>query len=214
VTVRLLVTIRQVHEDGTEVPVDGELAAALAGPAEQFAGLLSWAADIAYRRGEYDEALRIRREIELPVYERLGDTRETALAWGKIADIAYQRGEYDEAAELHRSRLEVYRQLGDPEGIASADWGLAQIDLAREDYQSAFPRLTESFEILGRLQRPDGIAAVGWPLGQLLTAAGRADQARQVLSDALAAATTIGWTDLAQQITKLLNPPPEAKEQT
>ena len=44
-TVRLLVTIRQVQEDGSEVPADGELAAALAGPAEQFAGLLSWAAD-------------------------------------------------------------------------------------------------------------------------------------------------------------------------
>jgi hypothetical protein len=52
-------------------------------------------ADIAYQRGEYDEALRIRREIELPVYERLGDTRSAAVAWGKIADIAYSRGEHD-----------------------------------------------------------------------------------------------------------------------
>jgi hypothetical protein len=38
VTVRLSVTVMQVREDGSEVPVDGELAAALAGPAEQFAG--------------------------------------------------------------------------------------------------------------------------------------------------------------------------------
>jgi len=44
VTVRLSVTVRQVLEDGSEVPVDGELAAALAGPAEQFAGLVSWTA--------------------------------------------------------------------------------------------------------------------------------------------------------------------------
>jgi len=44
VTVRLPVTVRQVLEDGSEAPVDGELAAALAGPAEQVAGLLSWAA--------------------------------------------------------------------------------------------------------------------------------------------------------------------------
>src|SRR6266496_3374025 len=44
VTVRLSVTVRQVREDGSEAAVDGELAAALAGPAEQFAGLLSWAA--------------------------------------------------------------------------------------------------------------------------------------------------------------------------
>jgi hypothetical protein len=39
VTVRLSVTVRQVLEDGSEVPVEGELAAALAAPAEQFAGL-------------------------------------------------------------------------------------------------------------------------------------------------------------------------------
>jgi hypothetical protein len=55
---------------------------------------------------------------------------------------------------------------------------------------------------------------VGWTLGQLLTAAGQADQGRQVLSDALAAATTIGMSDLAQQISTLLNPPPEAGAQT
>ena len=81
-------------------------------------------ADIAERRGDYDEALRIRREVELPVYERLGDTRETAVTWGKIADIAYQRGDYDEAAELQLKRLEACKQLGDLDGIASTDWDL------------------------------------------------------------------------------------------
>jgi len=44
VTVRFSVTVRQVREDGSEAPLDGELAAALAGPAEQFAGLTAWAA--------------------------------------------------------------------------------------------------------------------------------------------------------------------------
>ena len=46
-TVRFSVTVRQVLEDGTEVPVEEELAAALAGTAEQFAGLAAWAADEA-----------------------------------------------------------------------------------------------------------------------------------------------------------------------
>ncbi len=34
--VRVSVTVTQVNEDGSQSPVDGELAAALAGPAEQF----------------------------------------------------------------------------------------------------------------------------------------------------------------------------------
>jgi hypothetical protein len=42
--VRFSVTVRQVREDGSEAPLEGELAAALAGPAEQFAGLAAWAA--------------------------------------------------------------------------------------------------------------------------------------------------------------------------
>ena len=44
-TARFSVTIRRVREDGGEVPLDGELAAALAAPAEQFAGLAAWAAE-------------------------------------------------------------------------------------------------------------------------------------------------------------------------
>src|SRR5450756_2571444 len=47
VTVRFSVTVRQILEDGSEVPADGEVAAALAGTAEQFAGLAAWAADEA-----------------------------------------------------------------------------------------------------------------------------------------------------------------------
>jgi tetratricopeptide (TPR) repeat protein len=164
-------------------------------------------ADVAYLRGDYDEALRIRREIQLPAYERLGDTRSAALTSGKIADIAYQRGDYDEAAELQNKRLEVSKQLGDLDGIAGASWNLAQIDLARQDYQSAFPRLVESFQIMGRLQRPDGIAVVGITLARLLLAAGQLDQARDVLSDSLAAATKIGWTAGVQQINDLLSRP-------
>ena len=38
-------TIRQVRDDGSEAEVDGELAAALADSAEQFAGLAGWVAD-------------------------------------------------------------------------------------------------------------------------------------------------------------------------
>ena len=57
--VTLPVTVRQVREDGSEAAVDGELAAALAGPAEQFAGLLTWAADEAgyLDHGEREEVI-------------------------------------------------------------------------------------------------------------------------------------------------------------
>jgi hypothetical protein len=38
------ITVTEIGEDGTEVPLQEELAAALAGPVEQFAGMLGWTA--------------------------------------------------------------------------------------------------------------------------------------------------------------------------
>jgi tetratricopeptide (TPR) repeat protein len=59
-------------------------------------------ADILEARGELDEALRIRREEQLPVYDRLGDVRERAVTMGKVADILQVRGELDEALRIRR----------------------------------------------------------------------------------------------------------------
>ena len=61
-------------------------------------------------RGELDEALQIRNEEELPVYERLGDVRERAVTMGQIADILQARGEFDEALRIRsEEELPVYR---------------------------------------------------------------------------------------------------------
>ena len=71
-------------------------------------------ADILQARGDLDEALRIRREEELPVYERLGDVRARAVTMGKIADILQARGDLDEALRIRREeQLPVYERLGD-----------------------------------------------------------------------------------------------------
>ena len=69
-------------------------------------------ADILQDRGELDEALRIRQEDELPVYERLGDVRSRAVTLGKIADILQARGELDEALRIRQEeQLPVYERL-------------------------------------------------------------------------------------------------------
>jgi len=70
-------------------------------------------ADILQSRGELDETLRIRREEELPVYERLGEVSSRAMTMGKIADILTSRGESDEALRIRReeelpSKLRIF----------------------------------------------------------------------------------------------------------
>lgn len=68
--------------------------------------------------GELEEALRIRREEELPVYERLGDVRELLVGRVNMA-ILLLRSDNDEArleaAGLLRSALTDARRLGIPE---------------------------------------------------------------------------------------------------
>jgi tetratricopeptide (TPR) repeat protein len=179
------------------------------------AAAVAWGkvADIAYDRGELDEALRIRREVQLPVYERLGDVREAAVAWGKVADIAYRRGELDEALRIRREvQLPVYERLGDLDSIAAVTWKLAQIDLVRKDHDSAFPQMVKSFQIYQYLQRPDGIAVVGSTLGRLLMSGGATKEARRVLEASVAAAAKIGWADMVQELSEMLNSlPPEGE---
>ncbi len=64
--------------------------------------------------GDLDEALRIRRDVQLPIYQRLGDVRDIAVTMGQIADILQQRGQTDEALRIRiEEELPVFEQLGD-----------------------------------------------------------------------------------------------------
>jgi len=109
-----------------------------AGAEREAAVVVGDIADIAYQRGDYDEALRIRREVQLPVFERLGDTRSVALAWGNIAEIAFRRGDYEEALRIRREvELPVFERLGETRS-AALTWGqIADIAFQRGDYEEA-----------------------------------------------------------------------------
>lgn len=79
--------------------------------------------NILYRRGALDEAMRIRREEQLPVYDELGYVLNAAITWGKISDILVVKGELDEALRIRKEKqLSVYERLGDIRSAATA-WG-------------------------------------------------------------------------------------------
>lgn len=80
--------------------------------------LLDEHASRLYRRGQLDEALRIRTEEELPVYERLGDVRSKAVTQGQIADILSARGQLDEAPRILTDEvLGAFERLGDVRSV-------------------------------------------------------------------------------------------------
>ena len=95
-------------------------------------------ADILEARGELDEALRIRTEEELPVYERLGDVRARAITHGKVADILQARGGLDEALRIRsEEELPVYERLGDVHSLAVTQSDIADIFALRGELDKA-----------------------------------------------------------------------------
>jgi hypothetical protein len=101
VTVRFSVTVRQVREDGSEVPLGPEAAAALAGPAEQFAALAAWTADEAgyLDHGERetvigDEGRELQRRLLQATFD-LGAAREQR-AQGVVSAAGIRHGTVEE----------------------------------------------------------------------------------------------------------------------
>ncbi|MDG4549083.1 MAG: hypothetical protein P9G45_01520, partial [Candidatus Contendobacter sp.] len=81
-------------------------------------------ADVLQARGELDEALRIRREEELPVYERLGDVRELLICRAKIGITYLARGaagDREKALELLTLALQDAQRLRLPEARQIAE---------------------------------------------------------------------------------------------
>jgi hypothetical protein len=75
-------------------------------------------ADILRARGELDEALRIRREEELPVHEKLGDLRELIVGRAMVAQMLAVRGRKEDVVEVVTNlawALREARRMGLPE---------------------------------------------------------------------------------------------------
>jgi tetratricopeptide (TPR) repeat protein len=139
-------------------------------------------AEILAERGELDEALRIRREEELPVYERLGDVRSRTITWGKIADILAARGELDEALRIRREEeLPVYERLGDVRSLAIT-WGkIADILAARGELDEALRiRREEELPVYERLGDVRSLAITWGKIADILAARGELDEALRI----------------------------------
>src|SRR5262249_17376293 len=155
-------------------------------------------------RGDLDEALRIRREEELPVYERLGDVRSRGVVMGRIAYILLLKGNVKAARDLQEERLEINRGLADADGIAAALWGLAQLAIQEKKVDDAVPRISEAYDIFVRLGRADGIALVGGAFGQFLAVGGEREKALTVLELSVEMYGKLGQRADAQQIDQLI----------
>src|SRR5262249_10532942 len=144
--------------------------------------------DILQRRGETEEALRIHREEQLPVYEQIGDIHARAITMGRIADILQQRGETEEALRIRREEeLPVYEQIGD---IHSRAVTMGQIaDILQQRGQAEEALALYSSEVAPQARASGNADLLAWSLfsSARLRAArdDAADDTREVMVDEL-----------------------------
>ena len=134
-------------------------------------------ADILYARGELDEALRIRREEELPVYERLGDVRSRAVTLHNLAGSLIKAGGLNDARvqEIHAAASEAFaiaRQLNLPDAIANTGTLLAQVLGRAGRIKEALPILDEAEAAFMTLGNAAGLERVKEIRGKLTASTG------------------------------------------
>ena len=139
-------------------------------------------ADILQFRGELDEALRIRKEEELPVYERLGDVRSKTITMGHIADILQVRGELDEALRIRKEEeLPVYERLGDVRSKAITIGQIADILQARGELDEALRiRKEDQLPVYERMGDVRSKAVTMGRIADILQARGELDEALRI----------------------------------
>ncbi|UJS24581.1 hypothetical protein [Thiothrix winogradskyi] len=139
-------------------------------------------ADILQARGQLDEALNIRENHELPVYEKLGDVRSKAVTMGKIADILQARGQLDEALNIRQTeQLPVYEKLGDVREKAVTMGKIADILQARGQLDDALNiRENHELPVYEKLGDVRSKAVTMGQIADILQARGQLDDALNI----------------------------------
>jgi tetratricopeptide (TPR) repeat protein len=156
-----------------------------AGDARSRAIALGQIADILVQRGETAEALRIRREEQLPVFELLGDVRSRAVSMSKIADTLAQRGETEEALRiLCEEQLPVYEQLGDVRERAITLGQIADILVQRGETEEALRiRRDEELPVYERLGDVHSHAVTMGLIANILAERGEIEEALRIYTE-------------------------------
>jgi tetratricopeptide (TPR) repeat protein len=137
---------------------------------------------LLFSLGDLDEALAHWREVELPLYRRLGDARRQAITMGRIADILATRGQLDEALRImQEEELPVYERLGDVRSKAITMGRIADILEARGQLDEALRiHQEEALPVYERLGDVHAKAITMVKIAGILQARGQLDEALRI----------------------------------
>ena len=151
-------------------------------PDELRISLVDELGQLLFSLGDLDEALSHRREVELPLHRRLGDSRSQAITMGRIADILEARGQLDEALRIRQeAELPVYERLGDLRSKAITMGKSADILQARGQLDEALRiHQEEALPVFERLGDVRSKAITMGRIADILQAQGQLDEALRI----------------------------------
>lgn len=159
-------------------------------------------ADVLHARADFDEALRIRIEEQLPVYKRYNDLRSYAITQNKIADVLLIRRKFDEALRILNEQITVYEQLGDVRERAVTMGKIADIYRALGNVDEAIRIIrNEEIPVYKRLDEVRSLLISRTNLAQLLLSRKLPDEraeAARLLQLALHDAEVMGIPEAAR----------------
>lgn len=127
------------------------------------ASALSLLGDLAYERGDYEEARRYATQ-SLTLYNELGDNFGRALALNHLGQVAGSKGAYLEAKRYYEESLALLRAHGNPREIAVCLDCVGYITYLLNDVATAEAYYQESLELSRDL---DDAAGTAWSLHNL-----------------------------------------------
>ena len=142
-------------------------------------------ADLLEIRGQLEEALHIRIEVELPVYEKLDDIRSIAITKGQIANILQTRGQLDEALRIRtEEELPVYEKIGDTRALAIAHGRIADILEIRGQLDEALRVRTEKqLPVFKKIGDAHSVAITRGRIADILEIRGQLDEALRIRTE-------------------------------
>jgi tetratricopeptide (TPR) repeat protein len=147
--------------------------------------------NLAYRRGDYDQALVWYRQ-SLAIVKALGDRAGIASSYHQLGMVAQDRGDYDQALEEYRKSLAIFEALGDRAGMASSYGQLGNVDCLRGDYDQALEWCRKSLAIREALGDRANMARSYHQLGIVAQYRGDYDQALEWYRKSLAIREALG----------------------
>ena len=131
----------------------------------------------------FDEAIAIRTEQQIPILDKLGDTKERAIGLFHVAHILQLREEYEGALEiLKKELLPSFEAIQDVRARAVTLGRIADILQAQEDLDASLKiRQTEELPIYEMLGESGAVAITKYKIATILNARGEPEKALEIL---------------------------------